>query len=206
MIPWVHVASLADAYGAPGWLIVPTRSAPLLTQGLQRLISRDHLRWLPHFEGWWVSSEATPLLFASLDYSLFARDLCTACASDGGPCEAAIAAVCERIQQTLDAQAMFDAMRLREAMKDQYRAPAGWTTIPREPPRSAPRLPLPRMPSREDSLMRAAAVLGVSWPSSQTAVQKAFRRAIARAHPDLGGSSEAASAVIAARKTLINAM
>ena len=63
-----------------------------------------------------------------------------------------------------------------------------------------PRAPLPGL--RPDEA-RALATLGLAPGASAEAVQAAWRRAMASAHPDAGGSDAAASAVTAARDLLL---
>jgi hypothetical protein len=59
-----------------------------------------------------------------------------------------------------------------------------------------------RMP---DALSEAARLLGVPPDAPSETVWQAWRQAMARAHPDAGGSEEAAKALTAARDLLIEA-
>lgn len=55
------------------------------------------------------------------------------------------------------------------------------------------------------STSRAAAILDLPLGASAPEVQAAFRRAIAAAHPDAGGSPDAARLVVEARDHLLRA-
>lgn len=207
-MPWVHVAAQDDAYGAAGWLIVPTRPSPALNQSLMMFVPVQLLRWLPHFGGWWVSADATPGIFQALSRSHLARDMCSECGSDGVPCEEAVAALVERVTRLVQAQEMLAAMRERQRNFSRYTratgSPFGPSWTERSQPRSAPPIVPPR-PSSEELRRSAANTLGVKWPATKGEIQKAFRRAIAKAHTDHGGSDAQAIAVIEARKTLLAA-
>ena len=61
----------------------------------------------------------------------------------------------------------------------------------------------PRLPSLRPDEARALALLGLSPGADADAVQTAWRRAMATAHPDAGGSDAAASALTAARDLLL---
>jgi hypothetical protein len=50
---------------------------------------------------------------------------------------------------------------------------------------------------------QARAILGVAPGASETEIRAAFRRRIARAHPDRGGSNEEAARLAAARDVLL---
>jgi hypothetical protein len=77
------------------------------------------------------------------------------------------------------------------------------------PPRSRSRPqppPAPPPPTREERIRAAAKVLGVSWPATREQVTKAFRKAVLKSHPDLGGTDAAVKEVIKARDELLAAV
>lgn len=214
MVPWVHISSQPDAYGSPGWLILPTRSAPALSQALGWLAPASHLRWLPHFNGWWLHGDATNALFSALDRSMPSNELCGTCAADGVPCEAAIATMLGRAQYIVDVSRMYEDKRKRDQEDNRRRATHGHFPPPssnsnggwRRSHTSRNPFAPPPAPTQTDVVSRAAATIGVQWPATSGQIQKAFRRSIAKAHPDMGGSPAAADAVIKARATLLDAL
>ena len=77
-----------------------------------------------------------------------------------------------------------------------------WSQRDRIDPEAAPRPP--RAPGGEGmSEAQARAILGVRPGASETEIRSAFRQRIARAHPDLGGSTEEAARLSAARDALL---
>lgn len=56
------------------------------------------------------------------------------------------------------------------------------------------------------SVEAAAKTIGVSWPVSPEDLEKAFKRAAMKAHPDRGGSDAAMRVVLTAREVLTKAM
>jgi hypothetical protein len=61
----------------------------------------------------------------------------------------------------------------------------------------------PPMGSTKMSEAQARAILGVPPGASEADIRSAFRRCMARAHPDQGGSTEEAARISAARDTLL---
>lgn len=64
--------------------------------------------------------------------------------------------------------------------------------------------PAPRVPAGAEA--RARRVLGVTASADADAIRAAHRRLMAQAHPDRGGSAEAAREVNEARDTLLAAL
>ena len=56
----------------------------------------------------------------------------------------------------------------------------------------------------ERTIAEAMATLGLQGPVTPEAVQRSFRQAVLKAHPDLGGSADAVQRVIEARDTLLS--
>jgi lysylphosphatidylglycerol synthetase-like protein (DUF2156 family) len=71
------------------------------------------------------------------------------------------------------------------------------------PPRRATQERRRPMGSTAMSEAQARAILGVAPGASEADIRSAFRRCMARAHPDQGGSTEEAARISAARDTLL---
>jgi hypothetical protein len=84
-------------------------------------------------------------------------------------------------------------------------AAALWFFSNQSPPRRVreARRPPPPMGSTKMSEAQARAILGVPPGASEADIRSAFRRCMARAHPDQGGSTEEAARISAARDTLL---
>lgn len=219
MVPWIHVASLTDAAGEDGWIIVPTRAHPSFARMLEQL-ARGAVRRFPAIDGWWVAAHGTNALFAALDYSTPTHEVCAQCAAENTPCEHALATALARSYAFARAEIMLAAMRERQGREQdaareawawrEHNGPSYRTTRyePFVPPPRTKRAPPPPV-VREDPVVKAraaASVLGLDWPATHAEVQKAFRREIMRAHTDRGGTDAAAVSVIQARKTLLEAL
>ncbi len=205
MAAWLHVAPLPNAENESGWVIVLSRSHPFFSQVVIRDIPRSFLRVLDHLDGYWVDDRAAEHLFHVIGVTTRVEDLCSICAREMSPCDLACVMAATRGAWAEQAAAMHGQMTERErrfAHQEQTWGP--WTPPGRS---SSSRLPPPTSyrTSRavQDPRQAAADVLGVRPGASEKDIQRAFKVAIMRAHPDMGGTDAQTIAVVRARKTLL---
>lgn len=217
MSAWLHVSPLPNAEGESGWIVISTRSHPFFAQVITRDVPYTFLRHLPHLDGWWVDDRAREYLFAAIAGTTHVEHLCPSCAHDGAPCDVACVMAAARGQAAEQAAAMYEQMVARENQR--YGQAEAWSRRNQQgyqPNYQPPPYQLPRgsntrsktffAPRPIDPAPAAAKLLGVRWPgASNTEIQKAFRVAIMKAHPDLGGTDAQAVAVTNARKILLSA-
>ena len=209
--PWLHVSPLSNAEGDSGWIVLASRSHPFFAQVISRDVPYTFLRVLPHLDGWWVDDRAREYLFQVIAATTHVSHLCGRCAHDGVPCDAACVMAAARGQAAERAAAMFE--RMQQYGSDPW--PSQFDRRQNEPPPTRRRIPgssygsarsqfFPPPAPRIDPAIAAAKLLGVRWPgATKNEVQKAFRVAIMRAHPDLGGTDAQTIAVTNARKILL---
>ncbi len=181
---WLHVARTEL-----GWLAIPGIDDPLFTWAVSNAC--PGLRYLPTARGWLIPHSQEAGMWSAVAATHGAGIVCPLCLHDSMPCDSWVNVLASRFEAAKTAKEPA-AWGERNFGKRHRARP--WQE---PPPRPAPKV------SKEDKLRAAAKTLGVTLPANKEAVKKAFRAAIMRAHPDLGGSERKATEVIAARDLLL---